>query len=243
MKRLAAVLLMMAFIVPCVASADVLADGWEDAGLDELIDAQEQIGQRIKAIRAESAISDDLIVLTGSGTTIVKEPITISAIPARVTVKGNVQLTLTGGIVDFVYNKDSMAYDCDDLTYTGQYTALIEGVGDWEITIEKIRPGGSFDAGGTGHSVSDFFTFTEPTIVDLVIDKSMTTEIRPRMHVYMGRQHKYDDGWGLDILLDDSFYSDQRIEKEIIVKPEDGRTEYYWIVDVPEGVEWSITAK
>lgn len=63
------------------------------------------------------------------------------------------------------------------------------------------------------------------------------------MHIYMGRQYETMDDWGIDILLDDNFYSDQRIEKEIIVKPTEGRSLYYWIIDVPEDVEWSITAQ
>ena len=239
MKKLVSIMLMIALVVPCAASAEVLADGWQNAGLDALIDAQEQIAKHIEDIRAENAVSADPLVLTGSGTTIVQEPLLIFDIPARIVVSGNVELTLFGEQFDHEFNSDKRNYSCERFTYPGEYTALVEGEGEWEITIEPIKEGGTLEISGTGPYVSDFFDFDAPTIMHVVIDNASYS----RMGIRMGHYLENIKDWGSDAVIKYDLYGNDGVDEDVIIKPTKGESMYYWIVDVPEGVEWSITAK
>ena len=55
MKKLLALCLALLSLVSAAASAEVLADGWQDAGLEALQQAQQDIANRISELRAASA--------------------------------------------------------------------------------------------------------------------------------------------------------------------------------------------
>ena len=55
MKKLLALILVLVLCLPAMALADVLADDWQDASMEELLDAQQNISNRISELRAAAA--------------------------------------------------------------------------------------------------------------------------------------------------------------------------------------------
>lgn len=243
MKKAICIILMIVLALPCVASADVLSDGWEDAGLDALLDAQELIAQRIEVVKLEEAFEKGSIYLSGSGTTIVSEIVSVKTIPARIVVRGQAKVSLLDGVHDRTYNTDKDNEYAYVIGYEGDYQVLVEGKGEWEISIEPVKYGGDVNMRGTGPFVSDFFDFDGPIIVQCVMDMTKADTYGDRMSVRMGRQYENIDGWCYDYIIEEKYYSNSRVEEDGIINNVGNQTQYFWIVDVPEGVEWSITAK
>ena len=86
MKKLLALCLALLSLVSVAASAEVLADGWQDAGLEALQQAQQDIANRISELRAASAPAADRVELSGSGTSILTD-VAIDFSPARVIIE------------------------------------------------------------------------------------------------------------------------------------------------------------
>ena len=61
MKKQLALCLALLSLVSAAASAEVLADGWQDAGLEALQQAQQDIANRISELRAASAPAADRV--------------------------------------------------------------------------------------------------------------------------------------------------------------------------------------
>ena len=68
MKKLLALILVLVLCLPAMALADVLADDWQDASMEELLDAQQNISNRISELRAAAAADVERVELSGTGT-------------------------------------------------------------------------------------------------------------------------------------------------------------------------------
>ncbi len=242
MKKLLAVLLALA-LLGSAAIAETLTIDLKTATIDELTAAQTTIGNRISELRAAQTPSGETITLTGNGTTI-QSNVEITQIPARVVVKGSVKVTFTGGDYDLTYNTWQAQESCATLTDAGTYELLIEGDGDWTISIEPLKEGGTLECSGTGPSVTDFFPLTGSTIVHCVLDASMLDEWSASLYVSIGYQYEGFDSWTYDTVVGDTIFTNPlTLEGDGIIKPVKERDQYYWIIDVPLGATWSISVK
>lgn len=242
MKKLLTLLLVF-LLIPAVSLADVLAPGWEDASLDDLLAAQAAIADQISQLRAASSDAAETLTFSGDGTTILSA-VNVEHIPARVTINGTVKLTLTGGQYDHVFNVWQDKMSCEVLTDAAEYDLLVEGTGAWTITIEPLKEGGTMELSGTGPYVSDFFQLPSATIVVCSMDASKLGKWSASLYVKMGHQYGNISSWTTDSVAGDSLFSDPlKLTEEAIVKPTKNRGQYYWIIDVPVGTTWSITQK
>ena len=73
MKKLLALILVLVLCLPAMALADVLADDWQDASMEELLDAQQNISNRISELRAAAAADMERVELSGTGTAILSD--------------------------------------------------------------------------------------------------------------------------------------------------------------------------
>lgn len=101
-------------------------------------------------MRAAAAPGGEAITLSGSGTTI-QSGVEITQVPARVTVQSTVKLTLS----DKYDYSSQYTWACEGIGNACTYEALIEGDGDWTITIEPLKDGGDISCEGEGPYVSD----------------------------------------------------------------------------------------
>lgn len=244
MKKLLALVLAL-LLVAASAAAETITLNLETATLEELQAAQTAIGERISQLRAAAAPAGEAITLTGTGTAILSA-VEVVQIPARVTVAGAVKVTLSGGKWgDHIFNSFAKAEgSCDVLTDAATFDALVEGTGDWSITIEPLKDGGTLALSGVGPYVSDFFPLDAATIVHAVMDASGTDAWSATLQLHMGHQFSNIDAWDSDKVAGDIlFAAPLKVEGDGIVKPTGTRTQYYWIVDVPAGAAWSIAVK
>ena len=182
------------------------------------------------------------ITLTGSGTSILSG-VEVAAAPARVTVEGKVKLTLSGKY-DHTFNYAQESFDCDVLTSAETYDALVEGEGDWTITIEPIKEGGSMQASGTGPWVSDFFPLDGAAIVTVSADPSKMDALLTNVIFQIYQPLKYIGTYSPDSLTNELLTaSNGPFAADVIIKPEDGQALCFWQVKVAPGVEWSINVK
>lgn len=183
-----------------------------------------------------------VLTFSGSGTSIV-DGVVITQVPARVTVTGAVKLTLSGEY-DFAYNTTPDTSDCGTLTNADTYEALVEGTGDWSVTVEPLKDDGALTCEGEGPYVSDFFPLEKSTIVTVTFDPSALSDLAMANGIInLNSTGKY----GLpdaDSLTNELFTSSTVFApKDCIIKPQDGATGFYWSVKTAPGVKWSITAK
>jgi hypothetical protein len=242
MKRRLLVLLALLLCLPMGAPADTLALDLEAASQAELQAAQRQIAERISALRAADAAPGDTIVLTGSGSAILAG-VVVEQIPARVTISGAVRLTLTGGAYDHTFNYDKNAAACQALTEAATYDALVEGTGDWRITIEPLQEGGAMAISGTGAYVSDLFALPSATIVQYTLDASHLKRSSALLYLAMGHQNGDAPHWMEDRIAGGFLLSPPlALEGEAIARPTENRAQYYWVIEAPEGAAWALTA-
>ena len=243
MKKILALVLILCMLAPA-ALADTLTVDLDTASMEELQTAQSAISDRISELRAASAPAQEDIMLSGTGTTI-QSGVEVMQVPARVTVTGTVKVTLTGGEYDHEYNGYQEEYSSDVLTDAATYDTLVEGEGDWAILIEPLKDGSTLEMTGSGPYVTDFFSLPAATIVHVVMDATSLDDLwAASLYLSVGHQYENLDVWTDDTVVGDSLFSaPYKLEGDAIVKPTGDRTQYYWIIDVPIGTEWSITVK
>jgi hypothetical protein len=242
MKKLVAILLALS-LLGSAALAETLTIDLSKATIDELVAAQATIGDRISELRAAEASAGETISLSGTGTSI-KSGVEVTQVPARVTVTGAVEVTFTGGTYDMNFNLWQEAFTCESLTEAATYDVLVEGDGDWTVTIEPLTDGGTLVCSGTGPYVSDFFPLADATIVHCVMDASGVVEWSASLYTSLGYEYESFNSWTYDTIVGNSVYSAPfKLEGDGIIKPIRGRDQYYWIIDVPVGATWSISLK
>ena len=240
MNKILAILMVLLICLPSAALADVLADGWQDASMDELLDAQQDINNRISELRAAEAANVDAVKLSGSGTDIVSE-VVIPFAPARITITGSGTFKLSGG-TDTTFT--AKGYQQDSLTKSGTYQLLVEAEGDWTFTAEPIAAGGTLPLSGSGPFVSDFIELPQAMIVTLTGEPGTMESLVSNFIVHLNHEYENLDLWGYDALSNELFTkSTESFTADVILQPVDGRTEYFISITCDPGVEWSITPK
>ncbi|HNW87942.1 MAG TPA: hypothetical protein PKJ47_13515 [Candidatus Limiplasma sp.] len=242
MKKLLALILALSLLGSSALAVTVTVD-LDTATLQQLVDAQTAIGDRISALRKAQAPASEGILLSGSGTSI-QSGVEIAQVPARLTITGKVKVTLSGGAFDYTYNSWQDSASCDAITEAGTFDMLIEGEGDWTIAVDPLVDGGTLALSGTGPAVSDFFPLSAATIVHVVMDATTLDDYSASLYCKLGSQYENIDAWSEDTVVGDSLFSSPlKLEGDGIIKPVKGRDRYYWVMNVPIGATWSITAK
>lgn len=240
MNKILSILVALLICLPSVALADVLADGWQDASMDELLEAQQDISGRISELRSAEAADVDSVELAGSGTDIVSE-VVIPFAPARITITGSGTFKLSGG-TDTTFA--SKGYQQDSLVKSGTYQLLVESEGDWTFTAEPIIAGGTLPLSGSGSFVSDFIEIPQAMIVTLAGEPGAMESSLSNFIVHLNHEYENLDLWGYDVLSNELFTkSTEPFSADVILQPVDGRTEYFISVTCDPGVEWSIAPK
>ena len=132
--------------------------------MEELLDAQQNISNRISELRAAAAADVERVELSGTGTAILSD-VVIPFAPSRVklTSEGSCTAKLTGGAYDYVFDGDS--YEEKFFDQSGTFNLLVETTGSWSFVVEPIMDGGTLPLSGTGPFVSDFVELPAPMIV------------------------------------------------------------------------------
>lgn len=241
MRKFLSLFMVLALCLPSAAFADVLSDSWQDATLDELLAAQQDIANQISALRAAQTTAADKIELTGSGTSIVSD-VNVSFSPARLTVTVDGEMNLT--LMDEDMNEDSETVSNHMSTVfadSGVFTLLVEAAGDWTITFEPIIPGGTLPMSGSSSYVSDIIELAAPTIVTISADASDVDNFTT-LYVYLA--YVDDDGdWNDDRLVDQWLNEGETYSADIILKPAKGASSYFIFVKCNSGTKWSIAPK
>lgn len=242
MKKLLALCLALLSLVSAAASAEVLADGWQDAGLEALQQAQQDIANRISELRAASAPAADRVELSGSGTSILTD-VAIDFSPARVIIEceGETSVAFTGGDYDYTFSASS--YEQAFFDQTGAFDLLIESTGPWAVTVEPIADGGALPMEGAGPFVSDFFELPAPMIVTISSDVEGMDALLTNLIVALCHQYENIESWQQESLTNELLSGGDTFSADVILQPVDGRTQYCLSVKCEPGVAWSITPK
>lgn len=229
-------------LVPVVVFAQVLADGWQDASLEALQQAQQEISNRISQLRAVSAPSDARVELSGEGTSILSG-VSVDFSPSRVVIEcdGKTSVTFTGGKYDYTF--DASSYSVDFFDETGTFDLLIESVGSWSVTVEPIVDGGILPMEGKGSFVSDFFELSAPMIVTVSSDATGMDALLSNLIVKLCHQYENIESWQRESLTNELLSDGDTFSADVILKPVDGRTQYCLSVTCEPDVAWSITPK
>jgi hypothetical protein len=242
MKKFLALLVALS-LLGSAAYAETLKINLDNATLEELVAAQTAISDRISELRAKDTPTGEALTLTGTGTAI-RSGVEVTQVPARVTVEGAVKVTFTGGSYDLVFNSWQAASSCEELTESATYELLIEGDGDWKVSIQPLKDGGTIACSGTGPAVSDFFPLASSTIVHIAMDASKLDAWSASLYASIGYQYDSFDSWTYDTVVGETVYTNPlTFEGDGIIKPVKGRDQYYWIIDVPLGATWEITVR
>lgn len=246
MRKLITLALVLMLALPAAATAEILAPGWQDAPVDELLAAGQAINERVAQLRAAQSTSAEGLLFQGSGTSILND-VAIPADPSRViltSLKGKAKATLSGGAYDIVYEiKDGQTQEF--MEKGGTYTLLVEADGDWSFEVQPIRQGGSLPLEGSGAYVSDFFPLTAPLIVSIKADLGEMTDLLSLTTLRLHHQYEVSEALWQDRVLITNLISSASpdMSGDIILSPVKGRDLYVISVDCAPGVSWSIIPK
>ena len=240
MKRLMIALLMLALLAP---AAYALTIDVENATLEELQAAQEQITAQITKLKAASTpAAAGAVELSGSGAAI--EVADVQFAPSRITITApkDSKFTLGGGSYDHKYDVNGSVVEFLDDVAT--FDLLAESSGDWTFKAEPIVDGGSSEITATGPAVTDFFDLPKAQIFTVTADFSKMSDWLGTFNIDFCHQYDNMDSWRTGNVVFEMVTEDTGVyTKDIVVKPVKGRTQYAWAVKAPQDVTWSIAPK
>ena len=242
MKKLLALCLALLSLVSAAASAEVLADGWQDAGLEALQQAQQDIANRISELRAASAPAADRVELSGSGTSILTD-VAIDFSPARVIIEceGETSVAFTGGDYDYTFSASS--YEQAFFDQTGAFDLLIESTGPWAVTVETDCRRRRATHGRRRPLCFRLLRASAPMIVTISSDVEGMDALLTNLIVALCHQYENIESWQQESLTNELLSGGDTFSADVILQPVDGRTQYCLSVKCEPGVAWSITPK
>lgn len=242
MKKLIIMALAVLLCLPAL-TASALDMDLSTATLEELLQLQQDVANRISELRAAETSTAERVELSGSGTAILSD-VAIPFSPSRIILEaeGDISVKLTGGSSDYSYSATD--YNAVFFDQEGTYTVLVEATGAWSFTVEPILSGGTLPMSGSGPYVSDFFELPAPMIVTIKGSKGTMTSLLSNFIVKLRCQYKNMNLWQADSLTNQLFSSSSEpFSADVILNPVTGRTQYCLSITCDPGVEWSITAK
>ena len=246
MRKVLVIVLTLALLLPTFgAMADVLTDGWKEAPDSDLQAAVAAINAEIAARQAAQA-SAETQTITGHGTAI--EQITVSTVPARVTLtcadkETTTPAKITGGSKGIELNPYRSGIAEDLISEAGTYTALIETSDDWTISIQPLANVGVLTGfSGNCSTFTDTFTLSGPTIVTVETEPANDSMggfiVELWCRTEWGWKYSYESSLNADLTKGETYSHD------MILKPVDGATEYaIRVISNYDGLGWKITAR
>lgn len=243
MKRLVAVLLMIVLTIPCVASADVLADGWENSELEELLDAQIQIAQHIARLSDTDGGTIDDFLLTGEGTEIRDVNLTLPPLSRFIFVSSDPDaeytITVNGEDKKWILKADYFE------TEAQISRIMVQSKDAWAMSFEPIGFSDTPFISGNGNFVSDRFVIGSPAIVTVTFDYTSGGGNYWNEHCSFvifsvdsegAVKRKY-------LLSGEEVYSEKAASFDVIIDLDDDVQYCFWGVICNSKIKWSITAK
>jgi hypothetical protein len=194
-------------------------------------------------ILAGASSSSAPISLSGTGVTI-QNNVAIPFVPARIRLDSSekAKLTLTNNGKNQTYSENSHAVKL--LDEPGTFDVLLETPGNWSLAVEPITAGGTLEISGTGPYIGNFFTLAAPTIVTITANPSGARSSYSSFSVKLQYPYRHISGWASDLHASESLSKKTgTFSKDVIVKPQEGRSDYLWNIQCDPGVEWSIRLK
>lgn len=251
MKKLLCFLAILLFCLPTAALADVLADGWQDAGLEELQAAQQELATRIGELRAESAASAPADVAHYEGNGLSMIPLeSFPFFPCRmvlaVDAEGGAKVEITGGKFDwkeeFTATGDSMSsvFSYDRNNYgASNLTLLVTTDANWTLDVYPLAETGTPALNGAGNAVGDLFALTGPMAITVSYDASANSMdylsielVTPSDYGYL-RERVFGESLSGDGLKGSA---------DVFIKPKNDSPCFYIVKCKPE-TTWAITPK
>ena len=235
MKRIVAIIIALAITLSgTIALGEIDLSNMTADELQELIN---HASEQLSVLRRIPANSGEKITLSGSKTKIVSG-VHIDFSPCRVTFKqeGNAeyQISYIRGEYD-----GNLMYEYNGSTSTallnknGDYEFAIEATSPWTLEFEPLVEAGALDFSGHGDYVSDIFTISGSTIID--IEGTYSEFDNFIVTVYTLGSY----GWSSDGLTN-GLQSSGTESYEKIIKAS-GETKLFFTVDFDNG-DWSIKA-
>lgn len=245
MRKVLAIVLTLALLLPTFgAVADVLNDGWKEAPDSDLQAAVAAINAELAA-RQSAKSPEEVQTITGHGTAI--EQITVSTVPARVTLtcedkRIDNPATLTGASTEIELNPWHSGIAENLISEAGTYTFMIETSDEWTLNIVPLVNVGTFPGfSGNSSAFTDMFSLSAPVIVALNVEPA--NDIGSFIV-----EEWYCTEWGWDYSYDASLIADltegEAYSYDMILKPVDGATAYaIKVFSNYDGLSWTIKAK
>lgn len=252
MKRWIASVLTACFLLPGAAMAEgVLADGWQEASLDALLDAKATMNQQITKLITRQEVPSEGVTLSGEGLSVTDGYTLPAGLWRRIIKIPNMksyedQVTFTkGGSNDTITISDATtATPLQSSSATEVDYAVVETGGAWSITYEPIGTDGTISVSGNGGMVSDSFTCTKPTVVLIEAKSRHPSSSYFGVRLYtISKSGTLCSKYGSELMASEGLESGDSISVKAIIKPDDSYIAYLWVVETDDGVEWSITAK
>lgn len=252
MKKLISLAAAALLAFPCAAFADgVLVDDWSSASVDELVKAKSKISAQVAQLLVHQEVPAEGFTLSGEGMDIT-DAYTLPngywrrliKIPNAKVYGDQVTISIAGKnnvikISDAVTAEPLRANGALNIDY-----AVVETDGSWEIEYTPITADGTLEASGDGGFVSNFFTCTKPTKVTFSVNNgySYLTSFKVNLY-YMSNSGYLCSEFESEKVLNELVDSGAQKTFTAIIKPEDKKAAYLWVIACDTGVEWSITAK
>ncbi len=247
MKKLLLLTLAMILVLPSAALADgVLADGWQNASLEELENARAALDQQIISLQTPITEDAETMTFTGTGLDVIYN-ITLPAgawaylVTLPEAASGTTTICEDGeNFKDWhttAYNHYAhAAYYRQDTTInfiTMDYPAA------WELTITKLPEVSSAAYTATGSGVSGFFLPASAQIVNISTTASCDG--------YFTLDVLEANVWGTNPdghgAAHGTLKKGATQEDTYLFTPDDEIYGYVWMMNCPDGYQWSITVK
>ncbi len=243
MKKWMLLVLAINLCVPSIAFADVLSVDFSTASLDELLQAQQQIADRIAELQTTDSASIERLELSGTGSSILSD-IVIPFSPCRIILESSTMATVTLTVDSYDFKFIADRYDAEFYSKQGTGTLRVETDGDWTFTAEPIIEGAAFPMSGSGPYVSDFFELSAPMTVTVKGAPGAMMVYPSNLTVMLREQYESVDLWGGITLASKRLTpAGDAFSADVTLLPVTGRTQYCLAVICGPGIEWSITPK
>ena len=243
MKKLVLCLLVFSLLFSPTAIADVVTIDLDDATVEELKAARDSIDKRLnEAWLANAPAVDDSFIITGKGTQILKG-VDMAENVSRIvaTCDDDIKVTYYTDSNSRTYNgsfQSAMCFaDCVSQPLSIS-SIMVETSGNWTIDLSPIKTMPSPFVSGIGACVSDSFTVTPPCIVHITLTRGLYGGYN---HVSLWKIHT-NGRTSAETMLDNVLFTDKK-EFDVIIKPEEDVSAYFWVINCPVDTTWEITAR
>lgn len=244
MKKLIALAAAAMLAMPGAAFADVLADGWQNATLDELKAARAALDQQIQDMALQEA-AQGTVTFEGEGVTILDG----FTLPAGVWYRKvnysdrdymtseKMTESINGTAKTIYFNRPEVAVFLLTGETTFDYLSVEIGC-DWTIEYIPIADLGGMAADGSSCLVSSF-TCTKPTKVTATASRSGMDRGYYGISLYaLTNRNKLEH---VAYIASGNLEEGQTAVTDAIVSPSNDYQFFIWQVVCDEGVQWSIT--